>query len=67
MDLKTFYDVQQLLKKFGIIIYVGNRNADIELMEMEVKELYKLGLIEKELFQRAILVLRQEKNKNGLW
>lgn len=36
---------------------------------MEVKELYKLGLIEKEIFQRAILVLRQEKIKMnyGKW
>lgn len=58
--LKTFYDVQQLLKKYGIIIYVGDRLGDIKLMEIEIRELYKLHLIDSEVFTTAILVLRQE-------
>ena len=35
--MKTLYDVQQFLKKFGIIIYVGKRLYDIELMKIELK------------------------------
>ncbi|QQZ10862.1 YqgQ family protein [Heyndrickxia vini] len=58
--MKTFYDVQQLLKKYGIIIYVGDRLGDIKLMEIEIRELYKLHLIDSEVFTTAILVLRQE-------
>ena len=30
--MKTLYDVQQLLKRFGIFVYVGKRLWDIELM-----------------------------------
>ncbi|KYC95067.1 YqgQ family protein [Heyndrickxia sporothermodurans] len=58
--MKTFYDVQQLLKKYGIIIYVGDRLGDIKLMEIEIRELYKLQLIDSDVFTTAILVLRQE-------
>ncbi|MGE8204510.1 YqgQ family protein [Heyndrickxia sp. NPDC080065] len=59
--MKTFYDVQQLLKKFGIIIYVGDRSGDIELMEREIRELYKNQLIEQDVFQLAILILKHER------
>ncbi|WP_153123494.1 YqgQ family protein [Peribacillus tepidiphilus] len=58
--MKTIYDVQQLLKKFGTIIYVGERLADLELMEEELIELYKSQLIESRDFQTALLLLRQE-------
>ena len=39
MMMKTIYDIQQYLKKFGAIIYTGDRIADLQLMEMEVQEL----------------------------
>lgn len=58
--MKTIYDVQQLLKKFGIIIYVGDRIADLELMEEEVRQLYLSNLIEPNDYQMAILLLRSE-------
>ncbi|MGV3464842.1 MAG: YqgQ family protein [Heyndrickxia sp.] len=61
--MKTVYDVQQLLKRFGMIIYVGERLSDLELMESEIKELYKMGLIQKEDFQMALLILRMEIGK----
>ena len=40
--MNTLYDVQQLLKSFGIFIYVGDRTADLELMEAEVKNYISL-------------------------
>ncbi|WP_010530989.1 YqgQ family protein [Lentibacillus jeotgali] len=58
--MKTVYDVQQLLKRFGTIIYVGNRMADLELMEAEVKELYQFQIIEADEYQKALLILRGE-------
>ncbi|MCA0970085.1 YqgQ family protein [Halobacillus litoralis] len=58
--MKTIYDIQQMLKKFGTFIYVGDRMAELELMEEEVKELYKAQFIEKEDFQMALLLLRGE-------
>jgi uncharacterized protein YqgQ len=58
--MKTIYDVQQLLKKYGTIIYVGDRLADLELMEEEIKELYQSQLIDVKDYQMAILLLRHE-------
>lgn len=58
--MKTIYDVQQFLKKFGIIIYVGDRIADLELMEAEIKELYQSQLIDTKDYQMAIFLLRHE-------
>jgi uncharacterized protein YqgQ len=58
--MNTLYDVQQLLKSFGIFIYVGDRIADLELMEAEVKELYQSNLIDIRDDQMAILLLRRE-------
>ncbi|AMX82898.1 cytosolic protein [Geobacillus subterraneus] len=58
--MKTVYDVQQLLKRFGTIIYVGDRLADLELMEEEVKELYESQLIDVKQLQAALFILRHE-------
>ncbi|AYE49218.1 DUF910 family protein [Priestia megaterium NCT-2] len=58
--MNTLYDVQQLLKSFGIFIYVGDRIADLELMEAEVKELYQSNLIDVRDYQMVILLLRRE-------
>ncbi|UYZ20763.1 YqgQ family protein [Mesobacillus jeotgali] len=58
--MKTIYDIQQFLKKFGTIIYIGDRVADLELMAAELKDLYNSQLIETKDYQTAILLLRQE-------
>ena len=58
--MKTLYDVQQLLKKFGIFVYVGKRLWDIELMALELDHLYKAQVIDEETFVRAKLVLAKE-------
>ncbi|UOQ42523.1 YqgQ family protein [Halobacillus salinarum] len=58
--MKTIYDIQQLLLKFGTLIYIGDRIADLELMEDEVKELYKSQCMTQEDYQMAILLLRSE-------
>lgn len=54
------YDVQQFLKKFGTYIYIGDRMADLELMEAEIKELFMSQLIEKQDLQMALQVVRTE-------
>ncbi|MFY4776335.1 YqgQ family protein [Metabacillus sp. RGM 3146] len=61
--MKTIYDVQQLLKKFGTIIYIGDRLADLELMEEELKQLRESSLIDPKDFQMAVLLVRHEAQK----
>ncbi|MEG0289344.1 MAG: YqgQ family protein [Carnobacterium sp.] len=58
--MKTMYDVQQLLKRYGIFIYVGKRLWDIELMLIELKKIHEQGLIENDEYMTALLILKQE-------
>lgn len=58
--MKTLFDVQQLLKRFGIYIYIGKRLYDIEVMKLELEKLYENGLIDKTEYLEAELVLRHE-------
>lgn len=58
--MKTIYEIQQFLKKFGTIIYIGDRVSDLELMKSELKELFHSQLIETRDYQTALLLLRHE-------
>ncbi|WP_239254172.1 YqgQ family protein [Listeria ilorinensis] len=58
--LNSVYDVGQLLKKFGIFVYVGKREYDIEMMETELTELFKHNLLDREVYARARTILKQE-------
>ena len=58
--MKTLFDVQQLLKRVGIYIYIGKRLYDIEVMKLELEKLYENGLIDKTEYLEAELVLRHE-------
>lgn len=56
----NFYDVQQLLKSFDIIVYMKNREHLLQLVEFEIRELYRVGLIAQDKYLRAIAIIRQE-------
>ena len=58
--MKTLYDVQQLLKQFGVVVYLGKRLYDIEMMKIELEALYKNALIDKENYLIAEMILRHE-------
>ncbi|MCP3764230.1 YqgQ family protein [Domibacillus sp. A3M-37] len=58
--MRTIFDVQQLLKRYGVFVYIGNRVADLQLMELELKELYRSQLVEPKEYQMALLLLRQQ-------
>jgi uncharacterized protein YqgQ len=59
--METVYDVMQLLKRFGTFVYTGDRNADLILMEMEVRQFYDNGLITQQEFAKSLLILRRGK------
>ena len=58
--MKTLYDVERLLKQFGIYVYLGKRLYDIEMMKIELERLYDNGLISKSDYLHAELILRRE-------
>ncbi len=57
-EIRTFYDVLQLLKRFGTFIHLGDRLWDIELAAVEVDRLHELRLIPDQEYATAKIVLR---------
>ncbi|MBU3851608.1 MAG: YqgQ family protein [Candidatus Paralactobacillus gallistercoris] len=64
--MKTLYDVQQLLKRFGTVIYVGKRIWDIELMDQEIKDLYEARLIDVKTYREARVILAAEHHREKI-
>lgn len=58
--MKVLFDVQNLLKKFGIYVYIGKRLYDTEVMKIELQRLYDNGLISRDDYLKAELILRRE-------
>jgi glucokinase len=58
-SLKTIYDVQKLLIKYGTLIYIGDRLADLEMMEEELRELYQSQLLDAHDYKIGLLIVRQ--------
>ncbi len=61
--MNSIYDVMQFLKSNGTYIYTTERQADIMLMEDEIREIYQSQLMDTQDFQMAILLLRQEMSR----
>ncbi|WP_080874608.1 YqgQ family protein [Oceanobacillus timonensis] len=58
--MKNIHDIRKLLMKFGTLIYTKDRLGDLELMMMEINELYEWKLINGQQFQQAVLLLKKE-------
>lgn len=63
--MKNLYDVMQLLKRYGTVIYTADYQADLEMMEDEIKELYRLQFISAKEYASAVLILRQKKRESS--
>ncbi|MEX6228512.1 YqgQ family protein [Staphylococcus saprophyticus] len=61
--INSFYDVQQLLKKFGFIIYFKDKVDMYEMMEQEIKSLYDYNLISKDEYLNCRLIISQRRSK----
>ncbi|MFB4164759.1 YqgQ family protein [Alteribacillus sp. JSM 102045] len=62
-EINTIADVRKWLMQFRTIVYTKDRQTDLELMEDEIKEAYQLGMLDQGLYQKAIIILRQEKSR----
>lgn len=59
--IQSFYDVLQLLKQFGFIIYFKDPNDYLEMIEQEIKQLYQYELISKEQYLQCKLIISQRR------
>ncbi|WP_280768437.1 YqgQ family protein [Salipaludibacillus daqingensis] len=60
----TYFELIQFLKTYQTFIYTGNREADLDLIEEEIQELYSLGMIDPIFFRDAKLTIRRERRKS---
>ena len=60
--MKTLYDVQELLKKYGFINFMTNRLDAIYFMQQEPTNMVEQGIFEKsdKEYLTAQLILRRE-------
>ena len=61
--MKSVYDIQQFLKNYGTFIYTGDRQADLMLMQDELKELFLANIVDSKELQVATLIIKKELNE----
>jgi uncharacterized protein YqgQ len=57
------FELQQLLKQYGTIIYTRDRYTDLGLMENELRELFQAQLVDREDYLMGMLLIKQELSK----
>ena len=66
-NYRTLYDVQQLLKEFNVFVYVGKRLYDIELMAIELDNLYQSGVVDNSTYTKGVNCIKPYPGKESLW
>lgn len=61
--INNFYDVLQLLKRYGFIIYFKDKEDMYEMMQQEIRSLYNYDLLSKEEYLKCILIINQRRNE----
>lgn len=61
--MKELRDIHELLRQYGTWIYTGNSQGDLLLMEEELHEMFRLGLIDAQKYKKALLILKRERNE----
>ncbi|MGD8192387.1 YqgQ family protein [Brevibacillus ginsengisoli] len=55
------FNLQEFLRRFGILIYTGDPEGDWILIEDEVRELRQMGIIDDEEYTTAMIEIRKAK------
>ncbi|MDA5109667.1 MULTISPECIES: YqgQ family protein [Brevibacillus] len=55
------FDLSAFLQRYGLFIYTGDPEGDLLLIEDEIRELYQLGVIDKEEMVQALAALRKRR------
>ncbi|AUJ51239.1 YqgQ family protein [Staphylococcus hominis] len=64
LKINNFYDVLQLLKRYGFIIYFKDKEDMYEMMQQEIRSLYNYDLLSKEEYLKCILIINQRRNEH---
>lgn len=61
--MNRWLDVLQFFKRYGLLIYTGNRLDDLALAETELEDFYDMGLMERDDYLRALAIIRRERRE----
>ncbi|WP_404968820.1 YqgQ family protein [Staphylococcus aureus] len=61
--INNFYDVQQLLKSYGFLIYFKNPDDMYEMIQQEISSSYQYELLSKEEYLKCTLIINQRRNE----
>ncbi|TRM04387.1 DUF910 family protein [Staphylococcus hominis] len=64
LKINNFYDVLQLLKRYGFIIYFKDKDDMYEMMQQEIRSLYNYDLLSNEEYLKCILIIKQKRNEH---
>lgn len=64
LKINNFYDVLQLLKRYGFIIYFKDKEDMYEMMQQEIRSLYNYDLLTNEEYLKCILIINQRRNEH---
>lgn len=63
---KDSFDINEFLRRFGILIYTGDPEGDLLLIEDELREMRQLGMIDNEEYLQALAALKERvRRRNG--
>ncbi|OIJ20262.1 hypothetical protein BKP45_09340 [Anaerobacillus alkalidiazotrophicus] len=58
--MNSIYDLRKFLQNYGVFIYTGDREGDLDLFEMELKQLYEWNMIDALTLQKGLIILKKE-------
>lgn len=56
-EVKNLADLKALMKQYGIIMYMGDLEAELDLIWEDCKELYQMGMLEKNTLSQIMRVI----------
>lgn len=59
--MESMTEIRMWLRTVGAFIYTKNRLMDLDLMEEEIREAYKNGLLDVRMYQTALLTIKRER------
>lgn len=62
-NMDTIADIQKWLIQFRTVVYTKDRELDLEIMEQEIREAYEIGVLEKDMYIKALLTIRRARQE----
>ncbi|OIJ16754.1 hypothetical protein BKP37_05880 [Anaerobacillus alkalilacustris] len=58
--MNSIYDLRKFLQNYGVFIYTGDREGDLDLFEMELKQLFEWNMIDALTLQKGLIIVKKE-------